>query len=87
MAKINVVDLSGTAVGELELADEVFGVEVNKALLWEAVNHYRAAMRQGTAAPVWARYVRPSGDTVVPCTDRSPARTTTSFRRRSCWAR
>ena len=50
MAKINVVDLGGNTVGELELADEVFGVEVNEALLWEAVKHYRAALRQGTAA-------------------------------------
>ncbi len=61
MAKINVVDLSGAAVGELELADEVFGVEVNKALLWEAVNHYRAAMRQGTAATKNKKLVSGSG--------------------------
>lgn len=51
MANIDVVDLSGNKVGSLELADEVFGpAQVNEALLWEAVKHYRAALRQGTAA-------------------------------------
>ncbi|ADV83991.1 50S ribosomal protein L4 [Terriglobus saanensis] len=50
MAKINVVNFNGERVGEVELADEVFGVEVNEALLWEAVKHYRASLRQGTAA-------------------------------------
>src|ERR1700678_1761964 len=49
MANIDVVDLGGAKVGSLELADEVFG-QVNEALLWEAVKHYRAGLRQGTAA-------------------------------------
>ena len=51
MANIDVVDLGGKKVGELELAEEVFAPgQVNEALLWEAVKHYRAALRQGTAA-------------------------------------
>ncbi len=50
MAKINVVSLAGENVGEFELLDEVFSAEINDALLWEAVKHYRAALRQGTAA-------------------------------------
>jgi large subunit ribosomal protein L4 len=50
MANINVVNLSGAKVGEFELVDEVFAGDVNDALLWEAVKHYRAALRQGTAA-------------------------------------
>src|ERR1700734_2810111 len=50
MANINVVNLGGTKVGEFELADEVFSGEINDALLWESVKHYRAALRQGTAA-------------------------------------
>ena len=50
MANINVVNLGGEKVGELELADGVFTGDVNEGLLWEAVKHYRAAMRQGTAA-------------------------------------
>ena len=49
MANINVVSLAGDKVGEFEL-DELFSAEINDALLWEAVKHYRAALRQGTAA-------------------------------------
>lgn len=50
MANLNVVTLSGEKVGEFELHADVFTGEVNDALLWEAVKHYRAALRQGTAA-------------------------------------
>jgi large subunit ribosomal protein L4 len=60
MAKIDVVDLGGKKVGSLELADEVFG-QVNEALLWEAVKHYRAALRQGTAATKNRKLVAGSG--------------------------
>src|ERR1700750_3030637 len=49
MAQVDVVNLNGEKVGSLELADAVFG-GVNEALLWEAVKHYRAALRQGTHA-------------------------------------
>jgi large subunit ribosomal protein L4 len=49
MAKIDVLDLTGSKVGSMELADEVFGT-VNEDLLWEAVKHYRAANRAGTHA-------------------------------------
>jgi large subunit ribosomal protein L4 len=60
MAKIDVVDLGGKKVGSLELADEVFG-QVNEALLWEAVKHYRASQRQGTAATKNRKLVSGSG--------------------------
>src|SRR6266545_3146771 len=49
MATIDIHNLSGAKVGTLDLADEVFGA-VNEDLLWEAVNHYRAAQRAGTHA-------------------------------------
>jgi large subunit ribosomal protein L4 len=48
MPTVDVVDLSNQKVGELELADAVFGAEVNKALLYEAVRHSQAALRSGT---------------------------------------
>ena len=50
MASIKVKSLGGAEVGEFELLDEVFAAGINDALLWEAVKHYRAALRQGTAA-------------------------------------
>ena len=48
MPTVDVVDLNNQKVGELELADAVFGAEVNEALLYEAVRHYQAGERAGT---------------------------------------
>ncbi len=62
MANIDVVDLGGKKVGELELASEVFDPsQINEALLWEAVKHYRAALRQGTHATKNRKLVSGSG--------------------------
>ena len=61
MANINVVNLGGEKVGEFPLASQVFEGEVNEALLWEAVKHYRAALRQGTAATKNRKLVSGSG--------------------------
>jgi large subunit ribosomal protein L4 len=62
MAKVDVVDLSGKKVGSVELADAVFAPEqVNEALLWEAVKHYRASLRQGTHATKNRKLVAGSG--------------------------
>jgi large subunit ribosomal protein L4 len=60
MAKIDVIDLTGKKVGTVELADEIFGA-VNEDLLWEAVNHYRAAHRAGTHATKNKKLVSGSG--------------------------
>jgi large subunit ribosomal protein L4 len=49
MANVDVLNLNGEKVGSIELADAVFAPDqVNEALLWEAVKHYRASLRQGT---------------------------------------
>jgi len=62
MANIDVYDLGGQKVGSLELAEEVFGAsQLNEGLLWEAVKHYRAALRQGTAATKNRKLVSGSG--------------------------
>ena len=45
MPTVDVVDLNNQKVGELELADEVFGAPVNEALLYEAVRQYQAGVR------------------------------------------
>ena len=50
MPSVDIVDLNGSVVGSVELADAVFGAEVNEALLYEAVRHHTAARRSGTAA-------------------------------------
>jgi large subunit ribosomal protein L4 len=48
MPTVDVVDLNNQKVGQVELADEVFGAEVNESLLYEAVRHYQAGQRAGT---------------------------------------
>ena len=48
MPTVDVVDLSNQKVGEVALADEVFGAEVNQNLLYEAVRQYQAGLRAGT---------------------------------------
>ncbi|HEU0139351.1 MAG: 50S ribosomal protein L4 [Bryobacterales bacterium] len=48
MPSIDVFDLNNQKVGELELADSVFGAAVNEALMYEAVRHYMASRRSGT---------------------------------------
>src|SRR6201995_5326028 len=60
MANGDVVNLNGEKVGSLDLADAVFG-QVNEALLWEAVKHYRAGQRQGTHATKNRKLVAGSG--------------------------
>ncbi len=61
MANINVVNLGGEKVGEFEILDQVFTGEVNQSLIWESVKHYRAALRQGTAATKNRKLVSGSG--------------------------
>jgi large subunit ribosomal protein L4 len=48
MPKLDIFDLNNEVVGELDLAEEVFGAEVNEALLYEAVRQYQAGRRAGT---------------------------------------
>lgn len=50
MAKVNVVDQMNKEVGKIELAPEVFEVEVKPELLHLVVRQYLAARRQGTHA-------------------------------------
>src|SRR6266699_6943998 len=48
MPTVDVIDLNNRKVGEVELADAVFGAEVNEDLLYESVRHYLAGKRAGT---------------------------------------
>ncbi len=48
MSKINVVDMAGKVVSEIELNDAVFGIEPNKTAMHSAVVNYLANQRQGT---------------------------------------
>jgi len=48
MAKVSVLNMEGSQVGEIELSDAVFGVEVNEHLVHMAVLSQLANNRQGT---------------------------------------
>ena len=48
MANVKVVDMAGVEVGSMELADSIFAVEVNAAILHAAVRAYLLNQRQGT---------------------------------------
>src|SRR5512139_582846 len=61
MPKVDVVDLKNTKVGELELADAVFGAPVNENLIYESVRHHLAGVRSGTAKTKVRREVAGSG--------------------------
>ena len=43
-----VYNMAGDVVGEIELSEAVFGVEVNKAVVHDVVKNHLAALRQGT---------------------------------------
>jgi large subunit ribosomal protein L4 len=61
MASIDVFDLKNQVVGSVDLADDVFGAEVNENLIYEAVRHYRAGLRGGNAKTKTRHEVSGSG--------------------------
>ncbi len=48
MPKITMFDQTGKKIKDVSLADEVFGIEPNKSVLFDAIIMQRASMRQGT---------------------------------------
>ena len=50
MPKVAVYNIAGIKTGEIELNDNVFGVEVNEAVVHQAVVMQLASQRQGTCS-------------------------------------
>ena len=48
MAKINLLNLKGEKVSDLTLNDKVWNIEINNAVLYDAITFARAGLRQGT---------------------------------------
>ncbi|CAI8821208.1 50S ribosomal protein L4 [Brevibacillus porteri] len=48
MPKVALYNQSGSQVGEIDLADSVFGIEPNSAVLYDAIVMQQASQRQGT---------------------------------------
>ena len=61
MPSVDVYNLSNEKVGSVDLADAVFGAEVNEALLYEAVRWQNATARSGTASTTTRHDVAGSG--------------------------
>ena len=61
MPKLNVLNIQGQNVGEIELSDAVFGVEVNEHVLYEVVKNQLANKRQGTHSAKTRAEVRGGG--------------------------
>ena len=61
MANVSVYNIEGNQVGEIELNDAVFGVEINEHLLHMAVVNHLAAKRQGPQSAKTRSEVRGGG--------------------------
>ncbi|MBC7345020.1 MAG: 50S ribosomal protein L4, partial [Clostridia bacterium] len=61
MPKVGVYDEVGNRVGEMELKESIFGAEINKTLMHEAVLSYLAGRRRGTAKTKTRGEVRGGG--------------------------
>lgn len=58
---VSVFNLKGEEVGKISLPEKFFGVEVNEALLAQAVRIYQANLRQGTSSTKTRSEVRGGG--------------------------
>lgn len=61
MPKATVYDMTGKQVGEIELAEAVFGIEPNEVAMHEAVKNHLANCRQGTQSTLTRAEVRGGG--------------------------
>lgn len=48
MTTVNVINIKGEQVGTIELADSIYGIEINEHAVYEAVKNQLANKRQGT---------------------------------------
>lgn len=61
MPKTNVLNMAGAVVGEIELSDEIFGIEPNTDVMHEVVRAQLANRRQGTQSALTRSEVRGGG--------------------------
>jgi len=59
--KLDILNISGDRVGEIELNENVYGAEVNEHVLYEVVKNYLANQRQGTQSAKTRAEVRGGG--------------------------
>ena len=61
MAKVTMLNMAGEAVGDIELKDEIFGIEINEFAVHEVIKNYLANQRQGTQSAKTRGEVRGGG--------------------------
>ncbi|MEG0073003.1 MAG: 50S ribosomal protein L4 [Clostridia bacterium] len=61
MAKVDLLNIKGEKVGDIELNDNVFAVEVNEVVVHQALVNYLANQRQGTQSTKTRAEVRGGG--------------------------
>ena len=61
MPKVELLNMEGKKVGDIELADSIFAVEVNESVMHDVVLNYLANQRQGTASTKTRSEVRGGG--------------------------
>jgi large subunit ribosomal protein L4 len=61
MPNVDLYNIEGTPVGEIYLDDGVFGIEINKAVLYQVVKMQLANKRQGTQSALTRAEVRGGG--------------------------
>ena len=61
MPKVDVLDIKGKKVSDIELADSVFGIEPNEAIVHSVLVNYLANQRQGTQSTKTRAEVRGGG--------------------------
>ena len=61
MPKVQVFDMAGKAVSEMELSDSVFGIQPNQTAVHACVVNYLANQRQGTQSTLTRSEVRGGG--------------------------
>ena len=61
MPNVAVLDMKGTKVDEINLADSIFGIEPNAAVMHDLVVNYLANQRQGTQSALTRSEVRGGG--------------------------
>lgn len=61
MSRVQVLDMSGKEIKEIDISNDIFGIEPNKAVMHAAVVNYLANQRQGTQSTLTRTEVRGGG--------------------------
>lgn len=83
MPKLPVRNINGETVGEIELKEEIFGIEPNEAVLHDAVVYQLASRRRGTADTKRRGEVR--GTTKKPWRQKGTGRARAGSRKSPLW--